>query len=61
VEQIKPETLTLREYARQQGITLQSAYRRIWNGKVPAERLDGRWIISADGQATLTPARVSDK
>ena len=38
-------TMTLKEYAKQEGITIGAAYARIWNGKVAAERVDGRWQI----------------
>lgn len=40
--------LTVREYARQEGITIQTAYRRIWEGQVKAEQFLGRWLISPD-------------
>lgn len=39
--------LTVREYARQEGITIQTAYRRIWDGHVEAKQFLGRWLISA--------------
>ena len=37
--------LSLREYARKEGITLQSAYRRIWEGRVIARKMYDRWFI----------------
>ncbi len=46
---MEPETrLTVREYAAKEGITLGTAYRRIWEGSVKAEQFLGRWLISPD-------------
>ncbi len=49
-----PETteqqLTVREYARQEDITIQTAYRRIWDGKVSATQYLGRWLIGESRQ-----------
>lgn len=39
------ESLTLRKYAAQEGISLGTAYRRIWEGKVAAHQILGRWVI----------------
>ena len=39
------ESLTLRQYATQEGISLGTAYRRIWEGKVQARQILGRWIV----------------
>ena len=49
---IKRAKLTVREYARLQGVTMQTVYRRIWNRQVIAQQLYGRWLISVvtDGQ-----------
>ena len=38
--------LTVREYARRHGITIQTTYRRIWQGQIQARRMYGRWLIS---------------
>lgn len=43
----KLKLLTVRQYAQREGITLQTAYRRIWQRQVPARRRYGRWLISA--------------
>jgi hypothetical protein len=40
------QPLTLREYASRERITLGTAYRRIWEGKVHATQVFGRWLIS---------------
>ena len=48
--------LTVREYARQEGITIQTAYRRIWDGQVKAKQILGRWLICPD--ATERPQSV---
>ena len=42
--------LTVREYAAKEGITLGTAYRRIWEGQVKAEQFLGRWLITPDQQ-----------
>lgn len=38
--------LSVREYANQEGITICTAYRRVWQGQVPAEQILGRWFIT---------------
>jgi hypothetical protein len=38
--------LTVREYAAREGITLGTAYRRIWERQIKAEQFYGRWLIS---------------
>jgi hypothetical protein len=42
------EEVTVRDYARSQGITIQTAYRRIWDGRVPARQIYGRWLITQE-------------
>ena len=42
----KTKSLTVREHARQQGITLQTTHRRVWDGQVIVRRIYGRWLIS---------------
>jgi hypothetical protein len=37
--------LTVREYAQREGITLQTVYKRIWQGQVQAQKRYGRWLI----------------
>jgi hypothetical protein len=50
--------MTLREYAQQEGITIGTAYARIWNGKVQAKRVDGRWQITPpDPQSAGSPTQ----
>jgi hypothetical protein len=48
------QALTVREYAAKEGITLGTAYRRIWEGQVKAEQFYGRWLISP-GQTQSEP------
>lgn len=43
--QIMEVTMTVREYARQHRISLGSAYLRIWEKRVRAMKIDGRWSI----------------
>jgi hypothetical protein len=38
--------ISLREYAAKEGISLGTAYRRLWEGRVSATKCDGRWLIS---------------
>lgn len=51
--------LTLREYAKQEGITIQSAYRRIWDGRVEAERVLGRWLITPSAEINAPESSVA--
>ncbi len=44
----KKSTLTVREYARQEGISLQTVYRRLWQGEIQAQQFLGRWLISPE-------------
>lgn len=39
------EGITLRDYAIQEGITMGTAYRRLWEGRVQATKFYGRWVI----------------
>jgi hypothetical protein len=41
------DAMTVREYAVREGISLGTAYRRIWAGKVEAQQFFGRWLIRA--------------
>jgi excisionase family DNA binding protein len=40
-------TLTTAEYARLKGVTLDTVYKKLRAGRLPAERIDGRWMIAA--------------
>jgi len=42
------QKLTVREYARQEEITIQTAYRGIWDGHVRAKQFLGRWLVYRD-------------
>jgi hypothetical protein len=42
------EELTVRDYARSLGITIQTVYRRIWDGRVSARQICGRWLITLE-------------
>jgi hypothetical protein len=48
------ESLTVREYAKKEGITLGTAYRRIWEGHVSARQVYGRWLISLSNSVEQT-------
>jgi len=41
----EPNVMTVRQYAAREGITLGTAYRRIWAGQVKASRFFDRWVI----------------
>jgi hypothetical protein len=47
--------MTIREYARAEGITLGTAYRRVWQGQVEAEQVYGRWLISTGTKRSESP------
>jgi hypothetical protein len=51
------ERMTVREYAAKEGITLGTAYRRIWEGQVRAEQFYGRWLISPSAPAVKQDCR----
>jgi hypothetical protein len=53
----RTKSLTVREYTRQHGITLQTAYRRVWDGRVNVRRVYGRWLSSPQ----LERNRLTDK
>jgi hypothetical protein len=40
--------MTVREYAAKERISLGTAYRRIWEGRVTAHQVLGRWVITPD-------------
>jgi hypothetical protein len=42
------EEMTVREYAAREGISIGAAYRRVWEGRVNAKQLYGRWLITPD-------------
>jgi hypothetical protein len=42
----EPKELTLREYAARERISMQTAYRRIWESRISARQVYGRWLIS---------------
>jgi hypothetical protein len=61
------QSMTVREYAAKEGITIGTAYRRIWEGQVKAEQFYGRWLISPSSEQSahkaaeeraLVPARA---
>jgi hypothetical protein len=42
------KAMAVREYATKERISLGSAYRRIWEGRVQAHQVLGRWVITPD-------------
>jgi hypothetical protein len=47
--------MTVRDYAIQQGITIGTAYRRLWEGHVHATKFYGRWVILPTTSAVANP------
>jgi hypothetical protein len=47
-----------RETARVLGIRLDAVYSLIWSGKLPAEKRDGRWLISYSSVAARVTAKA---
>jgi predicted site-specific integrase-resolvase len=43
-----------RRYAELEGISLQTAYQHIWQGKVAAEQVLGRWLILPESESEAT-------
>jgi hypothetical protein len=46
----EPNVMTVRQYAAREGITLGTAYRRVWAGQVNASQFFGRWVIQDVGR-----------
>lgn len=46
VKRPEERTVTVRTYAALEQITVESAYRRLWNGRIPAIKINGRWYIT---------------
>lgn len=42
------ETVTMREAASMLAVGLQHVYRLVWEGRLSAEKVDGKWRVSAD-------------
>jgi hypothetical protein len=38
--------MTVREFAVMEGISLGQVYRRLWEGRLCATKIDGRWLIT---------------
>ena len=37
--------ISIREYARARGVTMTGVYRKIWEGRLSALKIDGKWQI----------------
>jgi hypothetical protein len=48
--------LTPREYAHKRGIRLDTVYSKVWSGKLPAIKKDGRWLIPVEVVETTKEA-----
>jgi hypothetical protein len=38
--------ISVREYAIKEGISLGTAYRRLWEGRAAARKCEGRWVVT---------------
>ena len=37
--------MSVRDYAAREGLSLGGVYKRLWEGRVRAVKVDGRWLI----------------
>lgn len=52
----KRPTISVKEAARQLGVTLKNIYDLVWSGRLQAEKVDGVWRIDAESiEARLNP------
>lgn len=52
--------MELREYASKEHISLGTAYRRIWEGRIRATKHYGRWVILQPQAESNTKSEVSN-
>lgn len=38
--------ISVRDYVTKEGISLGTAYRRLWEGRAHATKCDGRWVVT---------------
>lgn len=53
------ETISVRDYARQHGVTLHTVYMKLWGGQLKGVKTHGRWEISVEDDRTDKPAATS--
>ena len=41
------QTIDVREAARRLGVSLKNIYDLVWSGRLKADKVDGKWLISA--------------
>jgi hypothetical protein len=46
----KQKLMSPREFALEQGLNLLTVYHKIWDGRLTAEKIDGRWMVLVDEQ-----------
>jgi hypothetical protein len=51
------KAMTVREYAESEGISIGAAYRRLWEGRVNARQLYGRWLITPESNQSEPEAQ----
>ena len=53
--------ISVREFARLNGLTLETVYRRLWAGKLVGVKVDGKWMIEVPGTQTTTMDLNNDR
>jgi hypothetical protein len=53
------EPMTVREYAAKKRVTLGTVYRWLWQGRLDARQLYGRWLITIE-QSQAQPEPPTD-
>jgi hypothetical protein len=53
------ETISVRDYARQMGVTLHTVYMKLWAGQLKGVKIYGRWQIRVGDDRTDEAAATS--
>lgn len=56
-----PETFSPQEIADRTGKGIATVYRHLRNGKLPAEKFAGEWVITREGLKEWLPAPLYNK
>jgi hypothetical protein len=51
-----PNLITVREFANRKGLCLASVYQKLWVGRLPGVKRNGRWFINADDNSSTSHA-----
>ena len=55
------ETVSMREAASMLDVSLQHVYRLVWEGSLSAQKVDGKWRISAEGVQSRLDKKAGTK